>query len=68
MSSLTTIIKLNKCLYRNFRSKNWFKEYLVLRKSFVFWVIIYRVVDGAFKEYSIITKVLTTKLSKEREL
>jgi topoisomerase IA-like protein len=36
--------------------------------SFVFWVIVYRVADGAFKGYATVIEVLAAKLPKGREL
>ncbi|CAG8330027.1 unnamed protein product [Penicillium nalgiovense] len=47
--------------------KNWFREHPVLGMSFVFWVIVYRVADGAFKGLATVTEVLAAKPPNGRE-
>lgn len=57
----------NADLY-NERPKNWLREPLILRISFVFWVIVHGVAEGAFKRLSTVTDVLTVRPPKGREL
>ncbi|KAJ5366659.1 hypothetical protein N7541_000600 [Penicillium brevicompactum] len=47
--------------------KNWFREHPVLGMSFVFWVIVHGVADGAFKGHVTVTDVLAAKPPKGRE-
>ncbi|KAJ9483843.1 hypothetical protein VN97_g9548 [Penicillium thymicola] len=47
--------------------KNWFREHPVLGMSFVFWVIVHGVADGAFKGLATVTEVLAAKPPKGRE-
>ncbi|KAJ5641215.1 hypothetical protein N7490_005215 [Penicillium lividum] len=47
--------------------KNWFNEHPILGKSFVFWVIVHGVADGAFKDLDSVEKVLSMKPPKGRE-
>lgn len=49
------------------RPKNWFREHPILGKSFVFWVIVHGVADGAFKGLSTVTDVLAVRPPKGRE-
>ncbi|KAJ6127623.1 hypothetical protein N7523_003235 [Penicillium sp. IBT 18751x] len=47
--------------------KNWFREYPVLGMSFVFWVIVHGVADGAFSGLSTVAEVLDMRPPKGRE-
>ncbi|KAJ5932825.1 hypothetical protein N7516_007314, partial [Penicillium verrucosum] len=47
--------------------RNWFREHPVLGMSFVFWVIVHGVADGAFKGLATVTEVLAAKPPKGRE-
>ncbi|CAG8151922.1 unnamed protein product [Penicillium nalgiovense] len=47
--------------------KNWFREHPVLGMSFVFWVIVHGVADGAFKGLATVTEVLAAKPPNGRE-
>lgn len=49
------------------RPKNWFWEHPVLGKSFVFWVIVYGIVDGAFKGILSVDELLSKQLPPGRE-
>ncbi|KAJ5660882.1 uncharacterized protein N7484_000254 [Penicillium longicatenatum] len=49
------------------RPLNWFREHPVLGKSFVFWVIVHGIADGAFKGLDTIEKLLDTKPPSGRE-
>ncbi|CAG8297098.1 unnamed protein product [Penicillium salamii] len=56
--------QMNACIIG---PKNWFREHPVLGKSFVFWVIVHGVADGAFKGHTTVTEVLAAKPPKGRE-
>ncbi|KAJ5726674.1 uncharacterized protein N7483_008031 [Penicillium malachiteum] len=47
------------------RPKNWFREYPILRLNFIFWVIVYRVANSAFKGLNTVADVLIVKDKKE---
>ncbi|KAF7590037.1 hypothetical protein BBP40_003426 [Aspergillus hancockii] len=47
--------------------KNWFREHPVLGKSFVFWVIVHGIADGAFKGISTVEELLEKRPAKGRE-
>lgn len=49
------------------RPKNWFREHPILGMSFVFWVIVHGVADGAFQGLSTVTDVLAVRPPNGRE-
>ncbi|GMG01327.1 unnamed protein product [Aspergillus oryzae] len=51
----------------NYRPKNWFREHPVPGKSFVFWVIVHGIADGAFKGISTVEELLEKRPPKGRE-
>ena len=50
-----------------FRPKNRFREHPVLGMSFVFWVIVHGIADGAFKGISSVDELLSTRPPPGRE-
>ncbi|KAJ5389764.1 uncharacterized protein N7496_000832 [Penicillium cataractarum] len=60
---------LKGCRYRDDKNipRNWFREHPILGKSFVFWVIVHGVADGAFKGLSTVADVVSVRPPKGRE-